>query len=776
MHWPLIAFTFGNFSVAFWPTMPDFRVIALALALCHLLALLVHFRFRCAPASLVAVLLLGVLYGCTWGHWQLQARLPADLDRLEVGVTGRIIGLPTQNERRSRFLFLVEATERTQPMAYSLVGKRLLLSWYGKAEVRPGQRYRLSVRLRTPRGFVNPSGLDYSLWLLRKRIAATGYVRNQHQLHTEQQAQALPPGIDGWRQLLKLHINRLSGSPSVRGLMAALVIGDKSGIPAATWQHLVRTGTVHLAVVSGLHIGLAAAAGFWLGMTVGRALLVTGFIGSARGIALLFSFLAAFLYSLVSGFGLPSQRALVMLSVLLLLLALRRNFNPWTGLLWSCFAVSLLDPLAIMSAGFWLSFVAVASLLFWFVPRPRSRGPTQWYAAQLVILFGLAAVMLHWQHNLPLLAPIVNLIAVPWLGLAVVPLLLGAALLQPLLPAVASWGWQICAWQLQVFVHLIERVVVGAPDWQWYPAALGEWWLLPATALTGLLLLMPERLGFRGVGLILASALMLVPPPNGSPLAVTVLDVGQGLAALVRVGDKTLVYDTGPRYSDHFDAGSGILVPFLRGAGIERIDTLVVSHGDADHAGGLAGLLSQFRPERFLSGDSALQEKRGAEACRAGQGWRWQGVEFSIIWPVATGADTNNNQSCVLLIQVDDQRILLPGDIEGEVERQLLARGSLPGPLMLLVAPHHGSKTSSSQPFVEFLKPGHVVYSAGYRHHFGHPHPDVRTRYRNHGSTEWNTASSGALQFRWERADRLEVVEQRRARRRYWHPRPGSNR
>ncbi len=774
MHYLLISFTIGNFSVAIWPQIPGVGV----LAFCLLIAL----AFGSHPATrLPGLLLLGIVYGCFWGNLQLAGQLPKSLDKTDYLVTGLVKGLPETDSHRSRFLFLVDNVEMPELPAFSLKGKRLLLNWYGQRVLAPGQRYSLQVRLRSPRGFANPGGMDYSLWLLRNGISATGYVRS-HSVGATGQASAVQTtdsggnkpvinreqGLPAWRHELQTAINQLPQSPAIRGLLSALIVGNKSGIPTATWQDLVSTGTVHLAVVSGLHVGMAATFGYWCGLLLGRILLISGGIRCAKTLGLGVALAAALGYSLLSGFGLPAQRALVMLGVALVLLTIRRRVNPWQGLLWSCFVVSLLDPLAILTPGFWLSFVAVTGLMFWFVPRPGRAWPQQLVAAQVVVLIALAGCLLHFQGCLSLIQPLVNLVAVPWLSFLVIPLLLLGGLLFWIFPGAALFLWNLGGWQLEGFVSIIEYAANEFAHSQWQPLAASQWWFAPGATLGAFLLLTPAALTLRGAGAVLICAILLARPDYPEPLSISILDVGQGLAAVVRAGGKTLVYDTGPAFSSHFDAGSGIVAPFLRSLGIGQIDTLIISHGDSDHSGGFRGLLNHFDAARVLTSDPTLQHP-GKDRCRTGQYWRWGQVDFEIIHPGERGDDRDNNQSCVLLIRFGDNRILLPGDIEASVEKQLLDSGRLSNPVAVLVAPHHGSQTSSSPRFVSALAPDHVVYSAGFNHHFGHPHVQVRARYRQQGSREWFTAASGALLFQWNEAGKLSVREQRELRQRYWY-------
>lgn len=761
MNLSLWLFSAAVLSVAFAPQLPPLSwllPVLIAVAPCAL------YRPLRLPALLVLVL--GLAWGSFWGHTQLAHRLPPALDRQDFHITGTVMGLPDDSERRSRFLLAVEAV---QPLSGNDVPdlKKIRLSWYGaRPRVEPGQRWRFEARLRSPRGFANPGGFDYAGWLLGEGISATGYVRGDGELLSQGQG----AWLDRWRMQLSRQMTGLSDSPAVQGFMAALVLGDKSRIPSDNWRQLVSTGTVHLLVVSGLHIGMVAGFGYLLGLGVGRVLAALGAGVPATSVAALTALLLASGYGAVAGMGLPVRRALVMTAVVMVALLLRRRIGPWVGLGWALCLVAVVDPLAAIRPGFWLSFTAVAGLLAWFAPRPPGRRWSRLLVAQGVVFLVLLAVLLLYQGQVYLTAPVINLVAIPWVSIAIVPLCLLGLLFQPL-PALATACWRLAAIQMEWVETGLARAAALGSDFRWQPANSQDPWLIAGLALAALVLLLPRGLGLRPPVLLMVFALVLASPPAGPPLSVTVLDVGQGLATVVRVGDKVLVYDTGPSYSPRFDAGSGILVPFLRARGIAEVDTLVISHGHDDHNGGTEGFLRAMTPARLLTGEPDLSGAgdRPHSRCQRGQGWYWHNVRVDILHPAMDRVEReSNNRSCVVRIRYRDISILLTGDIEAPVERRLLSAGLLSS-VDLLVAPHHGSRTSSTPAFVAATSPAHVVYSAGYNHHWGHPHPEVQARYRDQGARAWHTAHGGAITFTWSAGGKLAVSEHRRQHRRYWH-------
>ena len=439
---------------------------------------------------------------------------------------------------------------------------------------------------------------------------------------------------------------------------------------------------------------------------------------------------------------------------------LYRRIDPWACFVWALLLIAIAQPLAILNAGFWLSFSAVAILIWWFNPW-QSTGKGFSYrralSAQLALLVAMALPLLFFMGRFSWLAPMVNLLAVPWVSLVTVPLTLIGIVLLPLSPAAGSLCWQLASDSLSWLWLLLD----------WLPNSVGfisvpvtlSAWLLIAALLAVLGALLPSGLSARWLcGLPLLAGLFGSEP--GPPLKVTVLDVGQGLAVVVQTPNHLLVYDSGPSYSDQFNAGSGIIASYLRRHGRNRIDLLILSHEDADHSGGFNALVADVGVNDIQVGPGYGS---GAFAhCIAGNTWHWgegqDRVRFDMLSPSKDGFQKGNNSSCVLMITWRDQRILLAGDIEGEVEKQLDLKDHR---LSLLVAPHHGSKTSSSPRFVAGTRPAHVVFSSGYGHQFGHPHADVVQRYIRVDSTAWLTSLQGAVSFTWDQQGQLNVVTER---------------
>ncbi len=643
------------------------------------------------------------------------------------------------------------------------VPRRLRLSWYGGPPVHAGEIWRLTVRLKSPRGFHNPGGFDYERWLFAHGIGATGYVRRSDGNRLLEP----PRGIDALRGRLAAAIARSLDDSSLSGLVRALALGARDGISPGQWQVLRRTGTAHLVAISGLHIGLVAGLLLWTGrrlwLRFGTWRIDAGTAGAASAL------LGAVGYAALAGFSLPTQRALIMLAVSLAAWVWRRHASPWQGYSLALIGVCLRDPLAPLGSGFWLSFTAVAWILF--VVANRLGPARRWVETlkvQAMLWLGMTPLMIYGFHQIGWTAPLANLVAIPLVGFVVVPLILTGCL--------AWWLWPDAA---QALWHWAEGVLGGV--WVWL-AWLAQWsagaWPLPAPTLTGVvlasvglgLLAAPRGLPGRWLGALLLIPLLSPPverPPPGQ-LWLTLLDVGQGLAVVAETTRHVLVYDTGPRFSDRFDAGSDIIAPFLDGRGRRHVDLVVVSHADGDHRGGLAGLLRRF-PSPVVTSDPDALGLPAAE-CRAGRSWRWDGVEFELLWPLSGISGSGNDRSCVLKITAaGGASVLLPGDLEAGGEAALVARYGSRLAARVLVAPHHGSRTSSTSAFLDAVRPALILVAAGHGNRFGFPHPEVVARYRQRGRI-LTTADSGAIQVRLGRT--VQVRPWRLENRRLWSPLP----
>lgn len=821
----LMTMGIGVFLVALFPMLPN---TGMYLSLLILLVIVYWAGIRLynlyadglstAVISHIFCLALGVGWGIIAGHQQLAQQLPDNLDKQQFIVQGSVVGLVERQQERLRFSLAVHSIqpydETPIKVSRSLPLKKLLLSWYitrldqvgsFKKQINSGDQWQLLVRLRRPRGMLNPGGFDYQAWLVEQGFSATGYVlASSLNRPIEDVSYSLRDDLRNWlsrlRQQIYTGIHSSQLSPLGHAVITALTIGDKSGLDD-WWNDLARWGIVHLMVISGLHVGLVASLGFFVGLFINRPLQLLldtvtnsfNYSKIVRFLPPLLALLAALIYSALAGFSLPTQRALIAVAVVMCAKLAYKQLPVYMVFAWAFFLISISQPLAVLSASFWLSFGAVAILLLWFTPWV-SQG-NRWRRAlssQLALFAGMAVLGIGFLGHVSWLGPLINSIAVPWVSMVTVPLCLLGLLSYSLLPEVAKYLWTMADWSINVLWCLLQKL----------PAEIGFLYLpVPATVvilcclfIAALTVLMPPGTPYRW--LYTTPLFIALLAPNQRPsLRLTVLDVGQGLAVVVELPENILVYDSGPAYSEQFNAGSGVIVPFLHHRGHSSIDKLLISHEDGDHAGGFYGLIKNIQTEQALLGSGFLnlyQESKESSQisletdlkseireCENSQHWSWtywnaqlqiyEPIDFYVLAPnrQETTFLSPNNASCVLLISWQDQRILLTGDIEKKTEQALIDRHQLE-PVTLLIAPHHGSKTSSSQAFVDAVKPSHVVFSAGFRHHFGHPHPDVVSRYRQLDSQIWNTALHGAITYTWQLNGDLKIEHSRRVNNQSW--------
>lgn len=653
------------------------------------------------------------------------------------------------------------------------------LGWYADRRsgaavpaLQPGQRWRLTVRLKAPHGASNPHGFDYELWLWEQGVQATGYVRASAQADAAHGAPQLLGSTwhypverlrQGVRDAIVRQLQLPQGAQGVppdtaqqraAGVVAALVTGDQRAIERSDWNVFRATGVAHLMSISGLHITLfawvAALCLGWLWRRSARLCLAV----PATSAGLLCGVLLAAAYALFSGWGVPAQRTVWMLAVVALLRLSGRCW-PWP-LVWllACAVVLLVDPWALLQSGFWLSYVAVAVLFASGgagATAPASgvlRHVKALLHEQWVVTLALTPLGLLLFGQVSLVGMVANALAIPWVTLVVTPLALGGVLWAPL--------WQAAAWGVQVLVFFLQWL--AAWPWAQLHLPLAPWWFGSAAVAGGVLLALrlPWAVRVLGLPLLLPAVCWQTPRPAHGGFDVLAVDVGQGQAVLVRTAHHGLLYDAGPRFASG-DAGERVLAPLLYAQG-ERLDTLVLSHGDADHTGGAASVLAQ-QPQARVLGSLApghpLRSVRPIVACAAGQGWQWDGVRFDVLHPPPNVAArdakerSSNAQSCVLRISAarpdgaQDVAALLPGDLERTQEQALVASGA-PLRADVLLVPHHGSKTSSSAGFIAAVQPQLALVQSGYRNRFGHPAPAVVERYRERGIPVVATPQCGA--------------------------------
>jgi competence protein ComEC len=734
------------------------------LSLCALL-----FAFRWRILRIAAAGVLGFCWALGMAQLRMADRLAPELEGRDLEVVGVVSGLPAVGERGLRFEFEPEA----ETAGARLPGK-ILVSWYRSAAaeegadalsspVHPGERWRFTVRLRRPHGNLNPHGFDYEAWLLERGVGATGYVRPRTQPLLLGSRGGFSDAIEKIREGVRDRFKRVLGETPAAGILAALAVGDQRAISAEEWRLFNRTGVTHLMSISGLHVtlvsGLLAGLVSWLwrrSRTLPLRL-------PARKAAAAAAIVGALAYSLVAGFAVPAQRTFWMVATVAIALWSGRIASPARTLALALGVVLLLDPWAVLSPGFWLSFGAVA--LIFYVAEEGGPAPRQWARVQWAVTLGLAPAALFLFGQVSVVGPLANAVAIPLVSVVVTPLaLVAAALPWDALLKFAAW---LTEWLLQ-FLEWCASLPAAVwqqhapPLWAVLLALAGAAWLLAPRGF-------PWRAG--GLALMLPAVALPAPAPARGEAWIVTLDVGQGLAVLVRTASRALLYDAGPAFGTEADSGERIIAPYLRAAGVERLDAMIVTHEDNDHVGGAASVLENFEVDRLLSSLPEGHPLPGgageAARCAAGQRWEWDGVRFAILHPAGDArARKSNDVSCVLKVTAGGRSMLLTGDIEKPAEAELLARDAAALAADVLLVPHHGSRTSSTPAFLAAVHPSVTVVPVGYRNRFRHPHPEVLARLPGR---PLRTDESGAVTIRLAEA---RATGERQARPRYWHDAP----
>ena len=753
-----LTFTLGVYALYWCEALPSVDFFAL----CAATLLFVQFVRRCAlPAAFIG----GMAVAACSGGYALEQRLDAGSSGRVVSLRGVVADFPVRREQGVRFDFRAEES-KLPPL--------VRLTWYEPGFIpEAGQRLHLKARLRAPRGFANPGLFDYEGWLLHNGIGATGYVVA---------AEALTTGTAGaaeWlivlRNKLAKNIEDLLPEDEARAVIFALALGARHEMDPQMWEQFARTGTSHLVAISGLHVGLVAGGVYWLT----RWLLLPFYRSlSLHKAAWFMALLAAVSYAALSGFGVPSRRAVVMLG---LACVWRLGDRELRAGQWLSMALALtlsVDPLSALSSGFRLSFAAVVTLILSADSGPgtplrrraqiiaRIRDLARIQVILCLVLLPLTAALF---GRGSLVASLVNLLLLPVFSLLIVP----AALLGTLLASVTTPAGQLFLGVAGALSRVSLEVIglaAALPFAGFYPATPGRLGTL-INLLSVAWVALPRGFPGRGVALLALLHLCLFRPerPAAGCVEADVLDVGQGQAIVLRTRTKTLVYDTGPRFRAGGDTGQLVVLPFLRSIGVGQIDRLIISHGDIDHAGGVTTILESMPVGSLQSGEPNRISAAGVDRCYAGDEWFWDGVSFTMLAPVVESSDEGNNASCVLLVAAGETRLLLTGDIERPVEQALLDRRVLP-PVGVVTIPHHGSRTSSSAALVGRLSPVLAVASTGYENRWGFPKPDIVRRWKSAGARVLSTADSGAVSVRLCKDSSTGLpTEWRQERRRFWN-------
>ncbi len=768
------------------PTLTWYFLLA-PLALACLLVLQpasAKWRLLHSVAGSTLCALCGFLWAAMLAGQRLSDELPGPWEGVDVQIVGVVANLPQPYERSLRFEFDVERVLTP----HAVIPAHIVLSWWGSQardgrqatfpQLRAGERWQLTVRLRQPHGTLNPHGFDYEALLLERNIRATGYVRPGSGNRRISSFVARPQYlVERVREFARDRIQNALADAPYTGVLIALAIGEQRGIPPAQWQVFTRTGVNHLISISGLHVTMISGIAFGLIYFLWRRSARLTLRLPARKAAVVAGFVAALIYAWLAGFAVPAQRTVYMLAVVALALWSGRIASSSLVLSAALLLVLLIDPWAVLSAGFWLSFGAMALIML--VSSGRIAQPhwlIGWARVQWAVTLGLVPPLLALFQQVSLISPLANAIAIPVVSLIVVPLTLAGLVLPfDLVLQCAHAVMAACGYALEWMSMLPAAVWQqhAPPAWAVAVATVGVIWML-----------LPRGFPARWIGVAGFLPLFLVLPaaPEHGDLRLTVLDVGQGLAVVAQTRNHALLYDTGPAFGPQVDSGNRIIVPYLRASGVTSLSGLVVSHADSDHSGGALSVL-QAVPVSWLSSSMPDTHPISTQAsvqsrCVAGQRWQWDGVDFEVLHPsvesYARDKVRTNDRGCVIRIGTAHAAVLLTADIENKSERELLDTAADKLHAQVMLVPHHGSRTSSSAEFLAQVNPDIALVAAGYRNRFGHPKDEVLDRYRALGSRIFRTDHDGALIVSVGAGGEVGVQRYRGLYRRYWHAPPAN--
>lgn len=703
---------------------------------------------------------IGFYYSFYMASNALSWTLPKNMEGKIIEIKGSISSLPVVSQYETSFIFQMDSMGGNQ-----IYPVNLRLTWRDPPNLMVGDNWKLFVSLRRIHGLQNPGGFDYEAYALQSNIRANGYVTNKD--FKQIRHDYFRHLTNQWRQLLQEKIENIRPYSATSVWLPALIIGERTNISSEYWDVLRRTGTNHLMAIAGLHIGLIAGMAhlifsfFWRRMPFLLTYLPAQFAGGLAGLVI------AVIYSAMAGFSIPTQRAVIMYAIYIIILLSRKKINPWDAWGLALIIVLLFNPLVVLSESFWLSFITIAIIILGMSGRLSPSGWWwKWGRVQWVIGLGLIPISLFFFQQSSLISFVANSIAIPWLGFFVLPFCLLSCLFLFISTPVASFLLLMADISFRNLWALLNGLSsLNLAVWTHPIPSIN---LLFLTMIGMIFLLLPRGFSGKFAGIFFILPLLFYQPkrPHYEEFTLTLLDVGQGLSAVVETKNHVLIFDAGPKFGDHFDMGESVVLPFLRLMYYFKIDTLVVSHGDNDHIGGVSAMLRELHINKIHTSVPEKLLYPNTSYCLAGTSWQWDGVTFKFLYPTPDTLHLTNDSSCVLKVDNGKKSILLTGDIEKFAENNLLTNQHDQLASTIIIAPHHGSKTSGVKEFIQAVHPQLVLYPTGYRNRYRFPHQQVVHTYDELNINSLNTAITGAIQVKM--SDRVLLSSYRENYQRYW--------